>query len=123
MAENPAYSQEQLRLFLDHIGLPKDKQSSPPSLSLLNALHVHTISTLAYENLSLHYDPAHDVELDPQYLFDKIVVNKRGRGGFCMEVAILYCHMLRAMGFDAYTAGVRTRSRIAGVPQGDYPGW
>ncbi|KAF4966603.1 hypothetical protein FSARC_5723 [Fusarium sarcochroum] len=40
-----------------------------------------------------------------------------------MEIAILYNHILRAMGFDAYTAGVRTRGRLEGVPRGDYPGW
>ncbi|KPM37275.1 hypothetical protein AK830_g9294 [Neonectria ditissima] len=63
------------------------------------------------------------IELDPQHLFRKIVTDNRGRGGFCMEIAILYNHVLRAAGFDAYTAGVRTRGRLEGVPQGDYPGW
>ncbi|KAJ4169089.1 hypothetical protein NW754_011021 [Fusarium falciforme] len=40
-----------------------------------------------------------------------------------MEIAIFYNHILRAIGFDAYTAGVRTRGRLQGVPRGDYPGW
>ncbi|KAL2678673.1 hypothetical protein Neosp_009424 [[Neocosmospora] mangrovei] len=52
-----------------------------------------------------------------------MIVQGRGRGGFCMEIAILYNHILRAIGFDAYTAGVRTRGRLQGVPQGNYPGW
>ncbi|KAH8661216.1 hypothetical protein BGZ61DRAFT_539658 [Ilyonectria robusta] len=118
-----AYSLEQLQQFLTHIGLPERLRHEPPSLSLLKALHVHTLSTLPYENLSLHYNAAHQIELDPQHLFRKIVTDNRGRGGFCMEIAILYNHILRAIGFDAYTAGVRTRGRLEGVPRGDYPGW
>lgn len=86
-------------------------------------LHVHVISSLPYENLSLHYDPAHYITLDPQYLFEKMILRGRGRGGFCMEIAILYNHVLRAMGFNAYTAPGRTRMRTNGVPDGEYPGW
>lgn len=118
-----AYSQEQLHQFLTHISLPSRLHHSPPSLPLLHALHVHTISTLPYENLSLHYNASHQIGLDPQHLFRKMVTQNRGRGGFCMEIAILYNHILRALGFDAYTAGVRTRGRLEGVPRGDYPGW
>jgi arylamine N-acetyltransferase len=51
------------------------------------------------------------------------VLNKRGRGGYCMENAILYNHVLVGLGFDSYTAGVRTRLREGGVPNGDFPGW
>lgn len=40
-----------------------------------------------------------------------------------MELAILYNHLIRGLGFAAYTIGVRTRSRISGVPGGDFPGW
>ncbi|KAK6062525.1 arylamine n-acetyltransferase 1 [Seiridium cupressi] len=40
-----------------------------------------------------------------------------------MELAILYDHLLRGLGFNAYTVGVRTRSRIDGVPGGIFPGW
>lgn len=118
-----AYNQEQVQQYLDYIGLPESLRNEPPSLKLLRALHVHTISTLPYENLSIHYNPTHSIDLDPQVLFRKIVTEARGRGGFCMENAILYNHILRAIGFDAYTAGVRTRPRLEGVPRGDFPGW
>ncbi|RYP02172.1 hypothetical protein DL764_005923 [Monosporascus ibericus] len=81
------------------------------------------ISTVPYDNLSLHYNPTHSISIDPQHLFQKMVANKRGRGGYSMEIAILYNHMLVGLGFDAYTVGVRTRPRIQGVPEGDFPGW
>lgn len=119
----PAYGQEQLDQFFDHVGFPQHLRCQPPSLALLEALHIHTLSTLPYENLSIHYNPSHWIDLEPQHLFQKMIVHGRGRGGFCMEIAILYNHILRAIGFDAFTAGVRTRGRLQGVPRGDYPGW
>jgi len=118
-----AYSREQINEYLEHIGLPGELRNAKPTPALLNTLHVYTLSTLPYENLSLHYNPTHTIILEPQHLFNKIVTSKRGRGGYCMENAILYNHILRGLGFDAYTAGVRTRSRVDGIPQGDFPGW
>lgn len=118
-----AYTPQQTQQFLDYIGLSKRLRDEPPTLSLLKALHIHTLAALPYENLSLHYNPARQIDLDPQFLFQKIVVNRRGRGGFCMENAILYNHILRSLGYNVYTAGVRTRPRLEGVPRGDFPGW
>ena len=41
-----------------------------------------------------------------------------------MEGNLLFNHVLRAAGFVAYTAGVRIRSRVEGVPVGrEYTGW
>ncbi|RYP40291.1 hypothetical protein DL767_001834 [Monosporascus sp. MG133] len=116
-----AYTREQVVQFLHHIQLPESLHHAPPSLPLLKTLHMHMISTVPYDNLSLHYNPTHSISIDPQHLFQKIVANKHGRGGYCMEIAVLYNHMLLGLGFDAYTVGVRPR--IQGVPEGDFPGW
>ena len=118
-----AYSREQVDQFLSHIELPASQHHAQPTLALLQALHVHMISTVPYDNLSLHYNPAHAISIDPQHVFRKIVASGRGRGGYCMEIAVLYNHMLVALGYDAYLAGVRTRPRVHGVPEGDFPGW
>lgn len=41
-----------------------------------------------------------------------------------MEGNLLYNNMLKAAGFSIYTAGVRIRPRVDGVPGGDlYTGW
>jgi len=129
------YTPAQISAFLKHIGLPQRFFPAPssvspsldlpvPSLPLLYALHTHMISTLPYENLAIHYSATHRNSLDPQFLFDKTILRGRGRGGFCMENALLYYHMLRGLGFDVYTVGARTRERDAGmVPSGDFPGW
>ncbi|KAI8629070.1 cysteine proteinase [Xylariaceae sp. FL1651] len=118
-----AYTREQIDQFLDYIEIPKEFHHAPPSLALLKALHTYMLAAVPYENLAIHYSASHVVDLDPQHLFQKIVVNKRGRGGYCMENAILYNHILVGLGFDSYTAGVRTRLRDGGIPQGDFPGW
>ncbi|GAP86262.1 putative arylamine N-acetyltransferase [Rosellinia necatrix] len=122
-----AYTREQIDQFLDHIQLPEKYRHAPPSYELLKTLHTYMLAAVPYENLAIHYNPAHAVEIDPQHLFRKIVGGGRGRGrgrgGYCMENAILYNHVLVGLGFDAYTAGVRTRLREGGVPRGDFPGW
>ncbi|KAF2231461.1 cysteine proteinase [Viridothelium virens] len=40
-----------------------------------------------------------------------------------MENSIFFNHVLKALGFNAYTAGARIRLRVNGIPQGDYIGW
>jgi len=40
-----------------------------------------------------------------------------------MEGNLLYNHILKAAGFNAYTVGVRIRPRVDGVPSGEYSGW
>ena len=121
-----AYSPAQIELYEEHVSLPLGfrKSSNPPlDSAYLTALHIHQISSVPYENLLLHYSPHHTVSLDPQILFKKIVTDKRGRGGYCMENSILFNHVLRALGFTVYTPGVRGRPRVGGVPDGDYSGW
>lgn len=81
-----AYTKEQVASYLTLIGLPEHLHNAPPSLTLLKQLHIHTISTLPYENLSLHYNISHSIVLDLQSLFTKLVTSNRGRGGYCMEL-------------------------------------
>lgn len=124
-----AYTPAQLAAYLSYIGLPESYHpSANPSLNLayLATLFTHQITAVPYENLLIHYSPQHAITLEPQALFAKIVTPhpRRGRGGYCMENSIFFNHMLRAIGFDAYLAGVRIRPRVDGVPQGDsYSGW
>ncbi|KAK3070706.1 hypothetical protein LTR53_009988 [Teratosphaeriaceae sp. CCFEE 6253] len=120
-----AYSPEQIDRFLALIQLPPRFHPShdPPRDILLTTLHTHCISTIPYENLSLHYSPRKRVFLDPADLYRKIVLDGRGCGGYCMEASLFFLHMLRGLGFDAYPVGVRIRLRADGVPAGPYVGW
>lgn len=123
IGNDSAYSATQIHQFLAYINLPTDLRSAPPSQQLLSAIHSHTIARIPYENLSLHYSRTHEITLDPQFLFDKIVTRSNGRGGYCMEVAILYHHVLKGLGFNVYTAPAKNRNRIDGVPVGDWRSW
>lgn len=121
-----AYSPEQIAAFLDYIGIPeryRQADGQELDLAFLSNLHTYTISAIPYENLSIHYNEDHTNNLDPQELFRKIVLDNRERGGYCMEVSILYNHVLRGLGFEVYTAGVKIRRRENGVPAGDFVGW
>lgn len=123
----PVYSPEQISEYLSLINIPAEfgLDSDPrPDLAFLTALHIHHITAIPYENLALHYSEKRRVNLDPQFLFEKIVRDGRGRGGYCFENSILFLHVLRALGFDVYPVGVRIRLRgLDGMPQGGYIGW
>jgi arylamine N-acetyltransferase len=119
-----AYSVSQIDKYEEYVQLPTQfRRNANPAKTLeyLTALHVHQISTIPYDNLILHYSESHQISLGEQDLFEKLT--KDNRGGYCMEVSIMFNHVLRALGFNAYTAGVRIRPRVNGVPEGDYRGW
>lgn len=118
-----AYSQEQIAHYLDYIEFPESLRSSttPKDLTFLTSLHKHQISRIPYDNLSLHYSKTHQNSLDPQDLYEKFTHN--GRGGYCMETAVFFRHILKALGFRTYIAGARIRFRKYGIPQGPYIGW
>jgi arylamine N-acetyltransferase len=119
-----AYSEEQIDRYLEYISFPEPyrrKNNPKRDLELLTLLHVYQISAIPYENLTLHYSKDRQILLEPQVLYEKLLQN--GRGGYCMENSIFFSHILRGMGFNAYTAGVRIRLRTEGVPEGDYIGW
>jgi arylamine N-acetyltransferase len=123
------YAPAQILQYFDYINLPKAfYPENKPSLDpkFLKALHIHQITKVPYENLSLHYNPGSPVDqkviLEAQFLFDKIVTKANGRGGYCMEGSLLFLWMLKSLGFDAYPTGARIRYRENGVPFGDYTG-
>ncbi|KAF2113129.1 arylamine N-acetyltransferase 2 [Lophiotrema nucula] len=121
-----AYTPGQISDFLNYINIPSKfhlENNPPRDFAFLKALHIHMISTVPYENLSLHYNYDHTIRIDPPHLFQKVVDDDRGRGGYCMEVSIFFNHILRGLGFQAYTAGVRIRLREGGVPAGPFVGW
>jgi len=129
MAAPSDFSDAQVATFLEYIGLPASLQQQRYSgdaakdLHLLQQMHIHMISAVPYENLWLHYNPKHANSIKSQDAYTSIVANRRGRGGYCFQVSILFNHMLRGLGFPAYLTPVRIRHRLEGVPQGDFCGW
>ncbi|OBT66902.1 hypothetical protein VE03_04221 [Pseudogymnoascus sp. 23342-1-I1] len=120
------FTRQQVVEFLALIDVPQEYRNPddvPPNLSFLRVLHTHMISTVPYETLVLHYSPERRVRLDPQHLFQKIVRDGRGRGGYCLENNLFFLYMLRDLGFQIYPVGTKSRLRIDGVPQGEFQGW
>jgi arylamine N-acetyltransferase len=120
------FSPEQVAQFLEHIEIPSEfslDKKPEPSLAFLTALHVHMITAVPYDNLSLHYSNDKSISLDPQDIFRKVVVDKRGRGGYCLESSLFLLWILRDLGFTVYPVGAKSRPRKEGVPHGNYMGW
>lgn len=97
--------------YLDRIGFDGVRD---PSLQLLRALHVAHLSSVPFENLSIHSKER--IELSSEWLFDKIVA--RRRGGFCYELNGLFAELLLALGFrvDRLAAQVYKQDRELGIP-------
>lgn len=87
------------------------------ALEYLNKLQVHHLATIPFENLSLHYSSHRKISVDKDYLFEKIVSAKNGRGGYCMEVNALFATVLNSLGFDVIAVGARVYS------DGEYSPW
>lgn len=129
--QESAYSAPQVAAWLRRISLPPsyaqyiDAPSTiPKTAEALRTLFRCQITTFPYENLSVHYSKTHQVDIQPGVLYTKMLgPSCNGRGGYCMEISILFHHMLRGLGFHVYMTGVRNRTRTDGVPQGEYQGW
>jgi len=81
----PTYDHGQLGAYFDHIRLPPSHRifdlkfqslDSISTLRYLALLQKLTLVSVPFENLSLHYDESHNVDIDPQVLWEKMV----GRG-------------------------------------------
>jgi arylamine N-acetyltransferase len=123
-AAPPQFAKFQLDAYLEYIGLPELinlPDDAPRDLELLTRVHIHQISAVPYENLKLHYDTVYQVSIDPHVVYTKIMAG-RGRGGYCMEVSVLFKYILEALGFNVYWTGVRIRPRNGPTPWGDYIG-
>jgi len=68
-------------------------------------LQKYQLCKVPFENLSLHYSQTKLLSLEPDDLFEKIVV--RNRGGYCMEVNHFFGCMLKSMGFEVVSTGGR----------------
>lgn len=125
-----AFTPSQIQHYLKHISFPLPL-THPRDAHFLQTLHRCQITSVPYENLSLHYNPAHENSIDPQALYAKFLpdfhdqaTTSRGRGGFCFETCVFFLHVLRGLGFRAYptTARIRIRDHFTRVPAGPFVG-
>jgi len=115
-----AYNDEQVKAYLEYIGIPP-LNGSPKDLEYLTRLQKRQLLTIPFENLALHYSSHYSITLDLQELYHKFI--NRRHGGYCMQNNSFFEHMLRAIGFEVFSTGARVRPRIRGIPSGPYLGW
>src|ERR1035438_1777154 len=76
-----------------------------PSLAILRGLHRRHLRTVPFENLDIALGKP--IELDPQLLYEKIVV--RRRGGYCYELNGLFHDLLTGLGFNVCMLSAQVR--------------
>ncbi len=77
--------------------------STQPTAATLRDLHRQHLFTVPFENLDIALGTP--IRLDPESLFEKIVV--RQRGGFCYELNSVFRNLLAAIGFHVETLSAR----------------
>ncbi|KAK2596649.1 hypothetical protein QQS21_006270 [Conoideocrella luteorostrata] len=100
------YTQDELDRYLQHINYPRSKHPQD-ALQRLTELTARQVSRVPFESFSLHYSPHKQLCLDPEALFEKIVVH--GKGGYCMELNGLFAGMMRALGYTVLSVGGRVK--------------
>ena len=76
-----------------------------PTAATLRNLHRQHLFTVPFENLDIALGTP--IWLDPDALFDKVVIRKRG--GFCYELNGLFHDLLAALGFRVEMLSARVR--------------
>lgn len=97
-----------INAYLERIGYRGDYS---PTLETLVKLHQAHLMAIAYENLNIHLN--HYLVLDPQAIYDKIVMQRRG--GWCFEMNGLFAWALRELGYSVQLVS----SAVSRETQGD----
>ncbi|ROW03083.1 hypothetical protein VMCG_05767 [Cytospora schulzeri] len=100
------YTEDQLELYFQHIDYPRSKHPTDP-LRFLTGLTKHHLHRVPFDSIGLHYSTHRLLSIDPEDLFQKIVVNSRG--GYCMEVNTFLATVLRSLQFAVYSTGARVK--------------
>ncbi|EWC44491.1 hypothetical protein DRE_06759 [Drechslerella stenobrocha 248] len=100
-------SQDQVAEYLAFLQLTHDEADAVrrPSLANLEILMVRHLACAPFNNIEIHYSPAHTVTIDIPSIYDKVV--RRRRGGYCMELNTLFSHLLATLGYTAWLAPAR----------------
>ena len=117
------YTKEQISKHLNHISFHDSSRTllHQDTLISLTSLQTYQLATVPFENISLHYSPSHEISLDPEHLYRKIVTH--GHGGYCMENNLFFGTVLRTLGYKLHSVGARVNESVSGSGSTDYMGW
>ncbi|KAK7692954.1 hypothetical protein QCA50_004595 [Cerrena zonata] len=104
------YSAGQVSNWLKRIGFPgaisddmvTHFDASLENLSILHRLH---LVTFAFENTPMHYSSHHTMDISPEGLYQRLVVE--GKGSYCFGMNGLFLQMIRGLGYRAYPGAGR----------------
>ena len=100
-----------LDAYLDRIGFSGAADPSPDTLTRLHQAQLYTIPFENFDSLL-----GRGVDLAPQAVFNKLVLEKRG--GYCFELSGLFLQALQALGFKARALLARVHLTETGIPSG-----
>lgn len=83
-----------------------------PTADTLQSIHHSQLFTIPFENFDIQF--GRSINLHPDALFKKLVLNKRG--GYCFELNGIFLMALKSMGFDV--RALLGRVHITGTPSG-----
>ncbi|KAK3677089.1 hypothetical protein LTR78_003294 [Recurvomyces mirabilis] len=123
LSSRPEYTPQQLHEVYERVKLPSRYRYEPGEFSrevvrhrdghgFLGALVSHTLAHVPFENLALHYSPHHQVSIHPGELFQKIVTQRTGRGGYRLENNVFLGTVLRSIGFEVMSVGARVNAEV-----------
>jgi N-hydroxyarylamine O-acetyltransferase len=93
--------------YLGRVGI---KSTIPLTADGLESLHRAQAYTIPFENFDII--SGHEILLDPESLFNKMVVHQRG--GYCFELNGLFLEVLQSLGFQCRP--LLARAHIRGTP-------
>jgi len=98
-----------LEAYLNRINFSGATDVSEDTLARLHHAHFHAVP---FENFDILL--GRGIDLDPQAVFNKLVLEKRG--GYCFELNGLFLQALKSLGFDA--RALLARVHVTGTPSG-----
>lgn len=101
--ENSSSGKWNVDLYLERIKMERPEK---PDLAYLNRLIEHHLIHIPFEALDLYMGWA-GISQDPDVLFEKVVMNKRG--GYCFELNKLFQRLLKCLGYDTYPCVCRVQ--------------
>ncbi|VUC27353.1 unnamed protein product [Clonostachys rosea] len=123
MSGRITYTKAQLDQYFTRVNLPPSKWLYDVSKhdgsfqkAYLELLLKHQLTSVPFENVSLHYSTHRVININAKHLVDKILLQP-GRGGYCMENNTLFHTVLLSIGFDVYLVGGRVfeNGRLGGM--------
>ncbi|KAF7430565.1 N-terminal acetyltransferase [Pleurotus ostreatus] len=106
------YTAEQVIQWLSRIGYDHNHTAEDiasgafqTSLDNLGQLSRRHLQTFPFENVAMHYEEDHFVDVSPGGLYKRLVID--GKGSYCFGLNGLLLGMLRGLGYRAYGGAAR----------------